>query len=790
MPPHDALSPGELYYEEYQAYEEHFLEMIHAEQEEDEAVLRERLSSWSVERLKQEGYCINGLGAYWLEKNHFGRPVAAFALGPGIFLPEHQFANGTQVLVSRLDPLKEEPYRGSVVGTTKTQLRVSFEESFDVDDGHWRLDVGRSSIVFDRMRAAIGRLGCDVNSQESSPEADTSDREYILQGTHLRDVLLRSFRPPNSIVADQTPDEHFPPDALPDQDLGLAQISPKGIFSTDMRIQSWARRYSLKEPLVVEGDPMLSGLNATQIRAVAMMLDNRFTLVQGPPGTGKTKTIIEAVKLLKVHFEIPQPILLCTYTNVAVDNLVEGLVAAGLNPLRVGFGGKVKDSLLTHTLDHKLKTHPLAKKLEEAGARADEVQKRREYLLTRISDLRATTPTGTKAARLANMETGALTLERQYYALKGKAYGLYQHILREVVHGSDVVCTTCITSASIQLTVSDFPIVFIDEASMSTEPATLIPLMKGSQHVALIGDHKQLPPVITSPEAQAKGLGVSLFERLADEGMVPSIMLDIQYRMHPRISHFPSHEFYNFSVRDGTVVDGLVASHLQPPSTSLLDLAPSATPRQGPSVVFLHHGGGESLKDRSRVNITEAHIVCSVIEDLLLHNPDLRGTNIGVIAPYVAQITLLNRLLNMDEKYISRFKTVLGDHRAMQVPFIEVKTVDGFEGREKDVIVFSTVRNNSSGHIGFLSDRRRLNVGLTRAKRGLVMVGNIETLKSGRTAKGGVVETLNPQAKVGKSTEAWKRYTEYLDAEKLIVRLDGKPLKKVLYGNLPGYQLL
>lgn len=199
---------------------------------------------------------------------------------------------------------------------------------------------------------------------------------------------------------------------------------------------------------------------------------------------------------LQVHFEIPQPILLCTYTNVAVDNLVEGLVAAGLKPLRVGFGGKVKDSLLEHTLDHKLKTHPLAAKLEEAGARADEVAKRRQYLLTRISDLRATKPTGNKAARLANMETGALSLERQYYALKGKAYGLYMHILREVIHGSDVVhtfffdhvallktatqvCTTCITSASIQLNVSDFPIVFIDEASMSTEPATLIPLMKG-----------------------------------------------------------------------------------------------------------------------------------------------------------------------------------------------------------------------------------------------------------------------------------------------------------------------
>lgn len=162
-----------------------------------------------------------------------------------------------------------------------------------------------------------------------------------------------------------------------------------------------------------------------------------------------------------------------------------------------------------------------------------------------------------------------------------------------------------------------------------------------SQHVALIGDHKQLPPVITSPEAQAKGLGESLFERLAHEkskqtnpqpdanfsadvifAVVPSIMLNIQYRMHPRISHFPSREFYDMSLFDGTVDgSGVVASHFLPPSTSLLDLVPSATPRVHPSVVFLHHGGGESMKDRSRVNITEAHIVCSLVEDLLLHNP-------------------------------------------------------------------------------------------------------------------------------------------------------------------------
>lgn len=148
--------------------------------------------------------------------------------------------------------------------------------------------MGRSSIVFDRMRTAIGRLSCDVQSQESSPEADASDREYILQGTHLRDVLLRSFRPAPATAAASDDVEGLNDRLLPspsepatDHDLKTVQASPDGIFAADMRIQSWARRYSRKEPLVVEGDPVLSDLNSTQIRAVAMMLENRFTLVQG-----------------------------------------------------------------------------------------------------------------------------------------------------------------------------------------------------------------------------------------------------------------------------------------------------------------------------------------------------------------------------------------------------------------------------------------------------------------------------------------------------------------------------
>jgi superfamily I DNA and/or RNA helicase len=163
-----------------------------------------------------------------------------------------------------------------------------------------------------------------------------------------------------------------------------------------------------------------------------------------------------------------------------------------------------------------------------------------------------------------------------------------------------------------------------------------------------------------------------------------------------------------------------------------------------------------------------------------MFSKNLLGKNIGVIAPYAAQISLLYRLLNTDAKYRQRFASTLGDYRMMQLGNIEVKTVDGFEGREKDVIIFSTVRNNAAGYIGFLADRRRLNVGLTRAKRGLFVVGSINTLKAGKMAKGRAGEG---SARVGKGAEAWRRYADYLLEENMVLTLSGDRLRKVLHGH-------
>ncbi|KAF9785941.1 P-loop containing nucleoside triphosphate hydrolase protein [Thelephora terrestris] len=762
-----------------QKYKDHFLPLLSSERAQNEAVVKERLSSWSLDRLKREGYCITDTKAYWVDFQKAGRPVACFMLGPGIVFPAHVFEKGSPILISRADPLNDIPYRGNVVDHKPTQIKVALQVSFpELEEGCWRLDLGQSNIAYERMNAAISCLSHDVPAIE---QAVGDGQKYMLHGTHLRHILLDSFSPTSesthSTPLQRADEANYVSHETLDHG-GRASAVSRGVFKDDMRIMSWAKRYLRPNPVRVEGDPVLP-LNAPQVRAIATMIAEGMSLIQGPPGTGKTKTIIETIKLLKKNFAVVHPILVCTYTNVAVDNLVEGFVNAGLDPVRIGYG-QIKSTLQEHSLEFKIQKHPLYPSYEVVSENLKKLEKELKRTRARIFERQEQRASFNEISRLKSYLG---TLKVRQSKLHTKEQSLYLQMQTEVLASADVVCTTCISSGSWSLAGMDFPVVFLDEASMSTEPASLIPLMKGSRHVALIGDHKQLPPVITSPEAQSNGLGISLFERLTEEGTIPSVMLNIQYRMHPDISRFPSAEFYNFSLSDGTVDSaGNVVSFLDPPISSHLTANPATGNR--PSLIFLDHAGSESAKDRSRVNWNEAHIVCSVVEDLLLHNKAIRGSDIGIITPYVAQVSLLNRLFNKNKENIERFKRVLGDQRAMQLASIEIKSVDGFEGREKDIIIFSTVRNNAMGHIGFLADRRRLNVGLTRAKRGLFIVGSIATLKMGRIDEG-PENTLSADmhGKTGKGAGAWRRYVDFLSERGLVSELSGARLSKALYGN-------
>ncbi|KAI9512155.1 P-loop containing nucleoside triphosphate hydrolase protein [Russula earlei] len=752
MPPHLEIQPGERFHHEVRAYEDRFLPLLELERAEEEKEMRERLAKWPVKRLCDNGYCITGMSAFWLDTKSGN--IAAFGLGPGVALPDNKFEGGASVLVTRVDPLREKPTHGRVLSRTSTQLRVSFQKLFDLESQLWRLDLGQSNIAYERMCHAITQLHQDPQALEednSNPES-----ELVLLGTHIRDVILRSFSPKGDFYEPKpfqaADDASYAAHDMLDHPVETG-AEHGGIFKDDMRIQSWARRFSRINPV-------------------------------RPPGTGKSKTIIEAVLLLKVVFQVPAPILVCTYTNMALDHIVEGFVRRGLKPLRVGLDAKVQPAVKGFVLEAYLDRHPRRGDLERLVREETRLQEKARVLERDIEEAKARG----QPIRVGTLQTIMANVNRQLSAVNVRLFKLRQEMITNVLKQADVICTTCIGAASSELKNTDFPVVFLDEASMATEPASLIPLMKGSQHVVLIGDHKQLPPVIRSRDALIRGLNISLFERLTEEGgrsqmcvpvisvltrhlpAVPSIMLDMQYRMHPEISRFPSSEFYARSLKDGTVDSGgNVFAWLEPPVSEHLVINTLTGDR--PSVVFLDHDGLEATKDRSRINVTDAAIVCAVLADLLRQNEDLRGEDIGVISPYVAQISLLNYLLNVDPDYRDRFDKVLGSNRIKELARIEAKTVNGFEGRQKEVILFSTVRNNAAGALGFLADRRRLNVGLTRARRGLFVIGGLATLRAGSSARGAV---------------AWKHYADFLAGARLVRPLKGDVLRHVLAGTGSG----
>jgi hypothetical protein len=279
---------------------------------------------------------------------------------------------------------------------------------------------------------------------------------------------------------------------------------------------------------------------------------------------------------------------------------------------------------------------------------------------------------------------------------------------------AEVILATCIGSGDnvFQREGIRCHTVLIDECSQATETSCLVPICQAAQQVILVGDQCQLEPMIKSDFIKADALGNSLFNRLCQQGIEP-MMLDTQYRMHPSICEFPSEAFYHGQLLSGVSrVDRTPTTYWKWPSPT--------TP-----VCFIDAQNGWESEEEGKIekkNEHEVEIVLSVIQKLV-KDPKLtslreEGTySIGVVTPYAAQKELISGELQ---------RQGFTDDKGRLL--IEVNSVDGFQGREKDVIVFSAVRSNSQGDVGFLHNWRRMNVMLTRAKHGLIVIGNRETL--------------------------------------------------------------
>eukprot|EP00929_Paragymnodinium_shiwhaense_P012828 TRINITY_DN12071_c0_g1_i1.p1 TRINITY_DN12071_c0_g1~~TRINITY_DN12071_c0_g1_i1.p1 ORF type:complete len:1173 (+),score=286.64 TRINITY_DN12071_c0_g1_i1:80-3598(+) len=288
--------------------------------------------------------------------------------------------------------------------------------------------------------------------------------------------------------------------------------------------------------------------------------------------------------------------------------------------------------------------------------------------------------------------------------------GLYGQELRRAIKDARIVIATCIGSGMEALDspkdgTGRYVRVVIDECTQACEPAAIVALGRECEQAVFIGDHKQLPATVLSKLAAREGLGISVFERMVNSGAVVPTMLEEQRRMHSSISEFPNGAFYDNKLKNA-ISDDLLAP---------VPGFPWPNPDCRVAFVDVFSGdGAEGKRGFSAYNSFEAEAVAQTVGRMI--QAGAQPYEIGVLTAYLAQKNEIVRALQ---------RQGLGH----VLPELTVDTVDGYQGMEREIILFSATRSNASRQIGFLGDARRMNVMLTRAKRGVVVFGDGDTLR-------------------------------------------------------------
>jgi ATP-dependent RNA/DNA helicase IGHMBP2 len=430
-----------------------------------------------------------------------------------------------------------------------------------------------------------------------------------------------------------------------------------------------------------------SPLNESQLAAVRhVQAAQDVAIIHGPPGTGKTTTLVQAI-LETIRRE--RRVLVCAPSNTAVDLLTEKLAERGVNVIRMGNPSRVSDLLLEHTLDAQVMAHKRYGELRSMRLTAEQY--------------REEAGKHTKHFGWEEREQRR-HLKEEARALHQEADGLERYITEDLLDQVQVITCTLVGASNRNIRHLTYETVFIDEAAQALEPGCWIPIAKAGR-VVLAGDHQQLPPTVKSEKAGA--LRETLFEKAIKRQPEASRMLEVQYRM--------SEQFY-----EGRLVAAPTVAHSGLEEYDLR-FAPDLP------VEFLDTAGFGFQEitipeSRSTANPEEADLLLKRLAQLLepYDAPDHETDplSIGVIAPYRAQINYLKDAVEENDE--------LGGlmlHRQLSVG-----TVDAFQGQERDIIAISLTRSNSHGEIGFLSDIRRMNVGMTRARKKLLLVGDSSTL--------------------------------------------------------------
>jgi hypothetical protein len=460
---------------------------------------------------------------------------------------------------------------------------------------------------------------------------------------------------------------------------------------------------------------VVPGLNESQQAAVnKILLANELAIVHGPPGTGKTTTLVQAVKYLLQQDR--QQILVVAPSNAAVDWLTEKLSDEGLNVLRVGNPARISERLLSLTLDQKMMDHPhmsAVKKLKkQAATYKDMAHKYKRNFGKAERDQRK-------------------ALFDEAHKIMREVENSEQYIIDDLVAKAQVITATLVGSSHYTIRHLRYNTVVIDEAGQALEPACWIPIVKAKK-VVFAGDHNQLPPTIKSEEAARNGLEKTLMEKALQLHAGSVIMLDEQYRMHEMIMGYSSEVFYKGKLKANAAVAHRLLFEGDAP-LSFVDTAGCG---------YEEKTEGTRISNPEEAAFLFRHL-SQFADRLAAHYSAENFPTIAVISPYRQQIEILKEELLQS---------------AMLQPYIDkisVNTIDSFQGQERDIVYISMTRSNADNRIGFLSEIRRMNVAMTRAKKKLVVIGDSSTLSQ--------LAFYADFIKYATERDAWQSAWEFID---------------------------